>query len=421
MPTTITYTLTVVLTPMTAGTIPLFPGGGSPSACDAVLHDQQHFLDVVDKIFPPEYVEPMKVRTNAGYENFQAGGKLGERLSLAVNRLECGSLAIFAPLGAKATGIVSFSRPVAGQEVTIKRGSIVTTSRGARDFVTTSDAVFAALDLGPVNANVEATTEGYEWNLPGEVVTLGGEILPGDIDVAKTLFQDPPFGDATFTVTQSTPTADGVSPMLEGLGKDRGIERKPHETKEAFRFRVRSLPDTVSPGAILRAVTTILDDYGLTFAAIETFDLTLQTVYDAPSPNAGTPTFTPTLPPAPYDSNLFVYDDPRPEDPLTNIYFDLSEVRGAFYIVLQRVTLLDVGLAYDDPGLVPTDFKDATTGRQRGTSAYDIPATADPDLVYPAAYDGYDIRTGAAAASVQEELDQIKIMGVKAVVLLQRL
>ncbi len=402
--------------------IPVFPGGGSPGTCDAVPNDQDHFLDVIDKVFPPEYVEPMKVRTNAGYENFQSSAKVGERLSLAVNRTECGALAIYAPIGAQASGLVEFSRSTtAAGAVTVKAGTVVTTSSGARDFTTQKDVVFGGGDLGPFSVAVLAIAEGYEWNVPGEITTPAGETLEGSIDTTKSLIMDPPFGDPTIIVKQKVDTTGGVSPMLEGLGRDRGIVRKPNETVEAFRFRVRTLPDTVSPGAILRTVNAILDDYGLTFKAIETFELTLQTVYDGPSPNAGTPTFTPTLPPAPYDPNLFVYDDPRPEDPLTNIYFDLSEVRGAFYIVIQRLTLLDVGMAYDDPGITPTDFKNPTTGRQRGTSAYDIPITADPALVYPAAYDGFDVRTAAAATSIQETLNEIKAMGVKAVVFLQRL
>ncbi len=360
----------------------------------------------------------MRDNPNSGYEIFQAAAAVGARVSQAIERFECGSFVIFAPAGALAGGTVLFRRPThAAGAVTIRAGTVVSTSKGNRDFVLQQDVVFGSLDLGPLTGTIQAIAPGYEWNVTGERLTASGVVLPGEIDTIKALVTLPAYGDITFTVEQMNDTDGGTAPMLEGLGDDRGIVRLPGEPEDSYRVRVRSLPDTVSPDAIIRQTHLILDPYGIEFDHIETWSITYQTCWDAPSPNIGTPTYQATPPANPdFDANLFVYDDPRSEYPLRNVWLDEQEYRGAFIIVLKRKTLHDLGLAYDDPGMVPSDFRDPVTGYGRGTPAYDISASADPTLIFPCAYDGFDITYNSLALSLFNQLQEIKAMGVAAIV-----
>lgn len=238
---------------------PVYPIVGAISDALSVEHDQEYFLDLFDRTFPYGYLFPMKTTPNGGYETFQATAKMGERVSLALWRLENGLLTTFAPVAAFAVGVVAISRPsfVAGA-VTVKAGTIVTTSQGGRNFITQSDAVFGATDLGPVSVNITAEASGFEYNLPGPFTSAGGDLVPGPIDSFYILTTDPAYGDISFTVAMVGDTAGGTSQDLEALGFDRGITRNQGEPVQNFRLRVRSLADTVSPGAINRVLTSLL-------------------------------------------------------------------------------------------------------------------------------------------------------------------
>src|SRR5262249_47510538 len=146
-----------------------------------------------------------------------------------------------------------------------------------------------------------------------------GEELPGEVDTVVALVEDPPFGDPSIQVAQVGDGACGQAPMLEGLGHDRGIDRKPGEPIEQYRIRVRRLPDTVSPAAIRRMVDEYRPRYGAAADVIETFSLQYQSCYD------GSPTPGPATPQGFYDPNLFVYDDPRPAYPFRNRWLDEVE------------------------------------------------------------------------------------------------
>lgn len=50
----------------------------------------------------------------------------------------------------------------------------------------------------------------------------------------------------------------GRDPMLEALGKERGSERQTDESESEYRNRVRYMPDTVAPHAIVRSVRRVL-------------------------------------------------------------------------------------------------------------------------------------------------------------------
>jgi hypothetical protein len=113
------------------------------------------------------------------------------------------------------------------------------------------------------------------------------------------------------------------------------------ELDSAYRYRLRNLPDTVSPGAIVRLCDAYLDQFGIEYEFVEVWQLDYQTCWDAPSPNVGTPSYAASLPTSPvYYDNLFVYDDPVgtraawPNPQFRNRWLDEVEYRGAFIVVV---------------------------------------------------------------------------------------
>lgn len=395
---------------------------GSVAYCDTVVLDQAYFLALFDRTFPADYLAPLKAYPNSGYELFKGYAEIGARMATAVRNLECGSFVIFAEDAAIAIVDVVFARPdVSTGAFTIKAGTVVKTAVGGREFVLPLDVSFGALDL-TVTASAVAVATGYEWNVLGERTTAGGQLLAGEIDTVVTLLMDPPYADPRVTVSQQADATGGVAPILDGLGHDRGVDRASGEEADAYRVRVRSLPDTISPAAVRRAVTKALAPFGIAFDFIETWMITYQTCWDAPSPNSGTPTYQAVPPTNPlYDNTLFCYDDPRDEWPLRNVWLDEREYRGAFIIVVNLATLNDLGLAYDDPGMMPTDFRDPLTGWGRGTSAFDITSADDPTLVYSCAYDGFDFLYSPAMFGLYKLLQRIKAAGVAAILERRRL
>ena len=402
--------------------VPTFPANGGGSVCDGVVYSPEHFLDMFDRTFPFTYMQPLKEADDSGYELFESMSDVAARVSLATQRMECDSFIIYANAGSFATGQVTISRPTgSATQITFLsgvNGTVFTTDQGV-DFALTLEVVFEPGDLEKTVDTV-SVAQGYEWNVDGDFVSAGGELIPGEINAIKTLNISPPLAYTDWTVTNHMPTTGGAPDMLGAHGADQGMPQQNNESDISYRYRLRTLPDTVSPGAVLRNAHTILDVYPIPFEFIETFYITYQTCMDAPSPNPGTPSFQLTPPTNPqYDPNLFALDDQRLEPPFRDRYLDLVEMRGAFYIVLAVVTLDQKSLAFDDPGMVPSDFRDPQTGYGRGTPATDLTSSMDPSVVFGSCYDGLDITFNAAAAAVNNTLQQIRAAGVFALVTLQ--
>ena len=151
--------------------------------------------------------------------------------------------------------------------------------------------------------------------------------LAGDIDTVVSMRQAQPDGtpdfiDPSFTVTNILAFDGGRAPMLDGLGQDRGITRGEGEDDETYRYRVLSLPNTVTPDAIRSILDALADAWGVTYQLIEVSDEDYQTSYDYPSQNAGTATYLNPYPSelVPHD-NTFVYDDPEPVAALLRRFF----------------------------------------------------------------------------------------------------
>lgn len=430
MPVTLTYGLAVI--PSSSGpgfVVPVFPAAGAGLTCDQEAFGQQHFLDLYDRIFPLEWINPLKINANAGYELLQAFAKIGERISLAVNRFECGLFIIYATGGTASEISLSFSRPsAAAGAVTILAGTRFSTSQNGRQFVLVEDVVFGGADLGPIAGIVRAVAVGYEFNVPGQVITTGSAItLPGDIDTIDAWVLDPAYGDTTLEFEQiAFPVVEGKCADLDALGANRGRVRVTGEIDGQYRLRIQSFPDVVSPAAMRRAVERKLAParVPIPYDFCETFEHRYQEVYDAPSPNAGTPSYDGGIPPTnpDYDNTTFVYDDPRPVttvfDFCRNRTMDEIEYRGAFVVVVpNNITLVDVGMAFDDPGTGPSDFLDSSTGVRRGTPAFDVPSGADDNItIMTACYDGFDFERAPLYAALNDELQAVKPAGVAAII-----
>src|SRR5262249_51654891 len=128
--------------------VPAGPAGGVPGAafnagnalgCTPCFLSQKDLLDLMGRLLPPSYLDPIK-NVGPGYELYQAAAKLFERVSIGVGILECSQFVLSATGGARATARVSFVRPDASHgAVTIKAGTVVSTSRGGLRYVLQAD------------------------------------------------------------------------------------------------------------------------------------------------------------------------------------------------------------------------------------------------------------------------------------------
>jgi hypothetical protein len=405
--------------PSPGSTVPVFPVPGPASQVSVVKHNQAYFLAVYDRIMSSTWLLPLKQNSNSGYEILQAYAKIGERLSTAVANLEQGSIIMFAAGGSLSTATVEFQRPDATHgDVTMAKGTRVTTSNGGRDFITTQDAVFTGSAVGPIGVTASAVAPGWQWNVKGVVITARGETLPGEIDTIKSFIQiapsdptrTPTFIDPSITVVQIVDAQGGADPMLDGLGADRGIVRNTGEPDPAYALRIRTLPDTISPDAVLRALSSFFAPYGDTGTFIETFEPTYQTCFDMPSgvslPSGGVDLDT-----------VFTYDDPRPPVPFMNRWLDDVEFRGAFIVVAPNfVTLTEFGSPYDDVATGQGNvFTPPPVNGERAIAAYDVTDAVNALGVLPWCWDGTDAKKNAAYASLWQLLQSIKAAGVAAI------
>lgn len=358
---------------------------------------QSDFLDLVDRVTSPSYLEPLKV-VGPGYEVYQQDAAVKARVSLAVSRLDRVAYILDAPTGSFAQCSVNLSRAAGGPAMTVKAGSIFTTSNGGRDFVLMQDVPFGNNDPGPYAATVQAVRQSYQWNVPGPVTTASGDTLPGDIDTVKNLIEDPVYSDTTVVVEQLNDATGGAPAALAQLGKDRGLVQNPSESSDQFRARVRTLPDTVSPGAIKRALARFLSPY-TTWRYVETWEPEIVGCWDAPGSDLiGT-----------FDPTNFVYDDDRQQPPFRGRWLDENFYRAAFLVIVDDFgPLADFGMAYDDPGDAPADFENPLG--QRSVSAYDVPTGYTHEQI--GAYDGQDYQKQAVFLGLYQLLKSIKAGGV---------
>jgi hypothetical protein len=371
----------------------------------------QDFLDAVDRVMDEGYLAPLKAYGD-GYELLQGYAKIGERCSLAVRRFELDGLLASSAGPARATVAATFYRDDATAGAgTVLTGTLVRCSIGGQVFVTTADAVFGGGTL-EVTVDAEAVAPGYEWNIRGPFVDRDGTKWPGELDTIDLPLQNPPFFDASIQVRNDA-DADGVGRpgTIDMIGAERGLPRQPTETDANYRARIRSLPDTVSPNAILRQLSTYFRSAGINWRAVETWQHEYQECFDAPN--------EPATPYQNYNSNLFCFDDPRAAAPMQNRWLGEQDYLGAFIVEIERPpTVSDYGFAYDDDATTEDDLRSPLG--IRAAPAYDVVGTLSPPSLAPC-YDGLDFGAQAIIVEAFNLIDEIKAGGVYAVIVIQEL
>lgn len=367
---------------------------------------QEDLLDAIDRAVPESYLAPMKA-TGDGYELPLAFAKVGERCSLAVKRFENDGYILSAAGGRKASVEAIFYRPTAGAGAgKVLAGTLVSCSSGGQLFRTIEDAVFGGSDL-EATATAEATGHGYEWNIKGKYTAPNGDTAPGELDTIELPLLDPVYFDPSIEV-RNDDDADGLGrpDTLAAIGSERELPRKPNELDADYAVRIRQLPDTITPAAILRQLDLYLRPFGVWWRSIETWCHAYQECYDAPD-TAGTQADPLDLP---FDPNLFCYDDPRDPSPMQNRWLGENDYLGAFVVEVDMPAAIeDFGFCYDDPALDESDWQ--TPLGIRAASAYDVPDSLAPPLLCPC-YDGIDFGVDQFFADLYALLDEIKMGGV---------
>lgn len=381
--------------------LPSFPIG-VPAGPESgfVAHDQDYFLRIASTVLDTDYYQGLKA--GEGYEVLQEQAAIASRISLAIQNTANGMLAGYARGGAFSEGTVEFYRTAStAGAVTVKAGSVVT-SAGGRYFLVLSDAVFGASDLGPKPAVVRAIFQDWQHSASGQIITPGGITIPGEIDTIRTLIEDPPFQDTTIQVRQITDVTGGRPPMLDLLARANGIQRRIGETDPQLSYRLRNLPDNLTPAAVNRNMRILLAPYGATWQFNESWDTRFQTAYDMPATATRT--------------NVFVYDDPRPRyAPSRDWYADDREQWGTFYVTVSKIQpILDYGGLYDDVALDAAHLTSSRSHGRRAISAYDIPGVLPSSSSFGLAYDGRDTRQDALLNSIWQMLQSIRAAGIVA-------
>lgn len=330
------------------------------------FRNRARLLRVAEKSYPSDYVNGLKSTPNGGYELFAASAAVGERISLAIARLEAGRFKLYALGGQKATGTAQLYRPLGtmAPAINIMPGSIVGTADG-RYFVTLAQVSFGNSDPGPYDVPIEAIAVGYEFNVDGQFTAGDGEVIEGQIKVVVQLVTDVPQIDGSVAVRNVIPTSGGRAAWLDGLGGQFKIPRLPNEQDDQYRLRIAEIGDVVSPDAIMRGVNKILGQYGATGTLYEIGIPPFMGSFD----DAGSSADSPQNP----DCN-FADDFDFSLQPLDRFKLDMSylESRAFFLVEVPRLhngefgSFDDAGSSADSPQHPESNFADDETGIEFG-------------------------------------------------------
>ena len=386
---------------MSPSTLPSFRSGRTEGADSGFAeHDQAYFLRVAQNTLDPDYFQGMKA--GEGYEALQAQAQMAARMSTAILHTANGMLASYARGGAFSEGLVEFYRTAyTAGAVTVKAGTVVS-SRGGRYFIVLKDAVFGSTDLGPKTAYVRSVFQDWQTNVQGQITTPAGVTVPGEISQIRNLVEDPPYGDPSIKVRQIQNLAGGRAPMLDLLARANGIRRARGESDSGLSYRIRNLPDNLTPASMVRNLKTLLSPCGARWEYRETYELDFMGAYD--------------MPPSTNYQFSFFYDDPRPRYfPSIDWYADNREQWGTFYVVVGKIQpLRDFGGMYDDVALSTAQLTSPVSHGRRAISAYDLPDSATmgagEDLTL--CYDGRDSGIDALLDSVRGMMESNRAAGI---------
>lgn len=391
---------------MSPSTLPSFRSGRTEGADSGFAeHDQAYFLRVAQNTLDPDYFQGMKA--GEGYEALQAQAQMAARMSTAILHTANGMLASYARGGAFSEGLVEFYRTAyTAGAVTVKAGTVVS-ARGGRYFIVLKDAVFGSTDLGPVATNVRGVFQDWQDSASGQVTTPSGVVIPGEIDTVRNMIQDPIYGDPSIRVRQISDVTGGRPPMLDLLARGNGIRRAKGESDASLAYRIRNLPDNITPAAVLRNMKVLLSPVQATSEYTDSCSSKFQTAYD--------------VPPSALNTNVFTYDDPRPRYfNAGNWYADDREQWATFYVVVSKIQpMRDYGGLYDDVALDTAHLRSARSRGFRAVGAFDLPdaVTMGDGTSLGMAYDGRDTGQDALLESTGKMLNSIRAAGIVAGVL----
>lgn len=365
---------------------------------------QDHLLAVARRALGP-YAEQLEAAQVGGWEVLRALAAMYSRISLAIGRWELEATPVTATGPARASVEVSFRRPTANAgAVRIKAGSLVRASASGAVFKTASDAVFGALDLGPVSVVATAVGASEEWNVMGQYVAPSGDVLRGEIDTIDLALLDPVFADQSLTV-ENVPSAEGGRVgFLDIHGASVLVERTLHEADEFYAPRIMAVSDSISPNAVRRQIRRFFEGIGYTEAdwyLVETHEHRFTACYDAPFNSF---TYYPD-----YDPGLFAFDDPRDSSPIRGRWLDMPNAEAAAILEFKDLcSVREFGFAMDDPANTQAEL--TTALGSRATPAFDL----DDNVVTArhCCYDGGDYEREKILLRLSELIRNITALGV---------
>ena len=390
-------------------------GGPEPAAFRWSANDAGYYLRTFETVMDAAYLEPLRVTPDSGYEIFRGYAATSAELSAVRARLGQGVTVVFATGGARARGDVSFYRAdTSAGAVVVKAGTRVRTSTTRREYVLLTDLIFTVADTGPHVGTVEAIEVGAVYNLPAPFNRSTTEVVEGAIDTIAALSTATSSVDPTFVFdpfmrcAQAGAVTGGVDGYLDGLAEDVGTARAAGESDELLRFRIRSLPDTVSPAALRRALASVFESVRVRAELVEVGAFEFQTCWDAP---LDADPLVPT-----YDPTTFVFDDPRYVDfPWRNRWVSSVEERGAVYAVVAPVPVIADYTGHFDAAdlgagdrLSATGFYEPFVWWERDDGAPDGTPLDGDDYALSALYvTAYDALYSARAGGVFVTLEQL--------------
>lgn len=378
---------------------------------DFIALTRDDLLEFVERAaLDGDYVAGLRL-ADAGYEVLAAHAACAARASQAAHRNYRNSFILSAVDGACAAGSVEVSRPSSAHGATVlKAGSVLLASRTGRRYIVLDDAGFGSSALGPITVRVRAESMGYEWDAPSAFTAANGEAVPGAIDTIERAVLDPPYSDPTLTVAQSNAITGGAPPALDMLGADRGLPRHEGEDAARYRQRLRRLPDTVTPGAMRRAINEAFAPYGASVDRyVEPGTLAFTGPYTAPRRDPNHPSYDPTR---------FVYNDPRPAH-VGGRWLSSRTRRACFAVRVPRFPSLDeVGVTMTDPAV--TRAAHFTRVGRRAVSAYSLPTRFGDGTLRAACYGGLDYAKRAVLRGLRDTLEEIKAGGVTVALIRER-
>lgn len=380
--------------PPSSSSDPILTPIAGTSVCLPKVKTKQDFLDLFDRIVPFEYIEPLK-SPGPGYEILEMFAKVGERISLAVGRTECQFYSTLAHGAYKSRGQVEFYRTSsANGAFTLLTGSVVRTSKTSREFVLLEDVVFGATDLFQLGM-VEARQGDFQFDVKGITLDANGNELEGEIDELILPLMSPSYGEPNLLVRQTYDVDRGQPGSLDQLGADRSVPRATLESDDEYRVRVRNLPDTISPAAMLRQLNAFFLPTGIPFDFLEVFENRMQSCWNAPAGGIVNEQV------GDYNPNLFVYNDPR--DIIGNRWLGANTVGGGIVVRIPNITINDHGFPFD-----AADVSEVT-----GIPAFDV-TLADAGV-----YDGEDLESAAFLLLLFNLMRKIKAAGVATILELE--